>query len=79
MPSVNFSPPALGQITDDSRYNERNGLAVSTLIANTFWNGIGVPANTLGVNGDWYFRVDSGAAGTRLYTKQAGAWVGTAA
>jgi hypothetical protein len=79
MSSVNVNPPTLGMFTDDPRYNERNGLAVVAMIAVSFFNGIGVPSNALGGNGDWYFRQDSGAAGTRAYTKQAGAWVGTAA
>lgn len=28
MSSVNFNPPVQGQITDDPRYNERNGLGL---------------------------------------------------
>lgn len=38
----------------------------------------GVPAVGIGANGDFYFRSD-GVAGTRIYHKEAGAWVATAA
>jgi len=39
--------------------------------------GIGVPSNTMGLNGFYYFRMDTpGTANQRLYVKSAGAWVG---
>lgn len=40
-------------------------------------NGGGVPGAGLGINGDLYIN-NSGGAGTRLYSKIAGAWVATA-
>jgi len=40
--------------------------------------GAGVPAVTLGVDGDFYLRTDGGA-GTAIYQRRAGAWVATAA
>jgi hypothetical protein len=36
-------------------------------------NGVGVPAATIGANGDYYFRID-GAASAHIYFKSAGAW-----
>src|SRR5215469_86199 len=36
-------------------------------------NGTGVPANSIGNNGDYYFRLD-GAASAHIYFKSAGAW-----
>jgi len=40
------------------------------------FSGTGVPASTVGVNGDFYFRVDGGAGGssTHIYFKTSGAW-----
>jgi len=39
--------------------------------------GSGVPSNTNGNNGDFYFRTDTpGTANQRLYNKQAGTWTG---
>lgn len=78
MSSVNFAPPTLGQITDDPRYNERNGLALSATMSMVSWHGFGVPSNTLGGNSDQYWRLDGGA-GTTIYQKRAGAWVATGA
>lgn len=77
MSSVNVNPPTLGQITDDPRYNERNGLAIAVtdpVVIPT----IGVPSNTIGQNGWFALRVDGGA-GTCIYQKRAGAWVATGA
>ncbi|MGH2926640.1 MAG: hypothetical protein ACRDL8_00365, partial [Solirubrobacteraceae bacterium] len=42
------------------------------------WSGNGVPNNTYGANGDFYFRGD-GASGSCIYQKRAGSWVATAA
>jgi len=39
------------------------------------YGGSGVPAAGLGANGDFYFN-SAGAAGTAIYQKRAGAWVG---
>lgn len=40
-------------------------------------SGTGAPAAGLGVNGDYYFRLDTpGTANQRLYVKSAGAWTG---
>jgi hypothetical protein len=39
--------------------------------------GQGVPPNTIGNSGDFYFRMDAPAANNqRIYNKQAGAWTG---
>ena len=40
--------------------------------------GTGVPSNSMGVDGNYYFRYDGGA-GTHIYFKTAGAWAATAA
>lgn len=45
------------------------------LQANGIWQGAGVPSNTFGSNGDMFFRTD-GSAGTTIYQRRAGAWVG---
>jgi len=45
--------------------------------ASTIYSGTGVPSNSIGANGDFYFRTDTpGSANQRLYVKSAGAWVG---
>jgi hypothetical protein len=36
--------------------------------------GVGIPPNSVGDNGDFYFRKD-GAAGAAIYQKRAGVWV----
>jgi len=41
------------------------------------WRGTGVPAASLGANGDTYARSDGGAL-SHLYFKAAGAWTGIA-
>lgn len=41
------------------------------------YSGTGVPSNSAGANGDFYFRTDTpGTANQRLYVKSAGSWVG---
>jgi hypothetical protein len=40
--------------------------------------GTGVPSNSVGANGDFYFRSDGGA-GTCIYQKRIGVWVATGA
>jgi hypothetical protein len=43
----------------------------------TLYSGTGVPSNSYGLDGDFYFRTDTpGTANQRLYVKSAGAWVG---
>jgi hypothetical protein len=45
--------------------------------AATIRSGSGAPSNSLGANGDFYFRIDTpGTANQRLYVKSAGAYVG---
>jgi hypothetical protein len=45
--------------------------------AATIRSGSGVPSNSLGVNGDFYFRTDTpGTANQRLYVRSAGSYVG---
>lgn len=45
----------------------------------TFRSGVGVPANSVGVDGDVYFRYDGGGAGlTHLYYRNSGAYIGIA-
>lgn len=48
------------------------------VISSSFiYSGSGVPANTYGNNGDFYFRSDTpGTTNQRLYVKNAGAWAG---
>jgi hypothetical protein len=41
------------------------------------FSGSGVPASSLGANGDYYFRTDTpSVANQRIYVKSAGAWLG---
>lgn len=48
-----------------------------TVNANMQYYGNGVPASTLGINGDTYTRLDTpGTANQRYYVKAAGAWSG---
>lgn len=55
-----------------------NTANIATLTArNQILNGAGVPGAGLGSNGDLYIN-NTGGAGTRLYSKIAGAWVATA-
>ncbi len=68
-----------GQVTGDPKYDARTGAGGIATASGTFWVGTGVPPNSLGQNGDVYSRTDGGAAGSRIYQKQAGAWVATAA
>lgn len=43
----------------------------------SLYSGNTAPSNSLGQNGDYYFRNDTpGTASQRLYVKSAGAWVG---
>ena len=49
--------------------------AIAHTAASTFRGGTGAPSNGDGSNGDFYFRNDGGA-GTTIYHKRAGAWVG---
>ena len=43
----------------------------------TMRSGSGAPSNTVGANGDYYFRTDTpGTANQRIYVKSAGSWVG---
>ena len=44
----------------------------------TLYSGSGAPNNSMGANGDIYFRSDGGA-GTTMYQRRAGAWVATGA
>ncbi len=45
--------------------------------ASSFLSGSGVPSNSNGANGDFYFRNDTpGTALQRIYAKSAGSWVG---
>lgn len=39
--------------------------------------GSGVPADSMGLDGDFYFRTDGGA-GTAIYQRRTGAWVAVA-
>ena len=80
MSSVNFNPPALGMVTDDPRYNERNGLGIIAAIQANIWMAQSAPPpNTFGTNNDFCFVPSGTEAGhTLLYHKEAGAWVATA-
>lgn len=53
------------------------GTAPGTIIGPLIY-GTGVPANSMGQDGNFYFRVDGGA-GTAIYQRRAGTWVATAA
>jgi len=54
------------------------GTILAALTSGGIYVGTGVPLNTSGNNGSFYFRSDGGA-GTCLYQKRAGVWVATAA
>lgn len=78
-----FSPTKM--LTDDSTLNGyRRGFRIPTGLlyggaAITQFSGNGVPDNTQGTNGDYYFRKDgTAAADTCIYHKESGAWVGIA-
>jgi hypothetical protein len=51
------------------------GASPAQQTATAQWGGTGAPSNSFGANGDFYFRSDGGA-GTSIYMKRAGAWVG---
>lgn len=72
--TVIFTLGDTGQVTmKDKLFPATDGIAtqnVCGLYANT-----GAPNNANGANGDIYFRADGGA-GTTIYQKRAGAWVG---
>jgi len=45
--------------------------------ASALYSGSGVPSNSNGANGDYYFRTDTPAVATqRIYVRSAGVWVG---
>lgn len=50
----------------------------ATQVATGLLAGTGVPTNSVGQNGDFYFRSDGGA-GTAIYQRRGGVWVATAA
>jgi hypothetical protein len=42
---------------------------------NALWGGVGIPSNSLGIDGDWYFRTDTpNILGQELYYKYGGEW-----
>lgn len=47
-----------------------NGILIQ---GSNFFSGIGTPSNSLGNNGDFFFRSDGGA-GTTFFIKLAGTW-----
>jgi len=49
-----------------------NGISVQGTV---YYSGSGVPPNSIGNNGDQYWNT-AGGAGTTLYQKRAGVWVG---
>ncbi len=54
----------------------RPGTAAGATQAGNLFMGSGVPSNSNGNNGDFYFRTDTpGTANQRLYIRSAGAWV----
>lgn len=53
------------------------GAGIQIAGASSIYSGTGVISNSVGSNGDYYFRQDTpGTANQRLYVKSAGAWVG---
>lgn len=46
--------------------------------ASTIRSGNGLPANTMGIDGDYYFRNDGLTGGTHIYFRTAGAYLGIA-
>jgi hypothetical protein len=78
LPSVNANPPTLGQITDDPRYNERNGLGhvLWSPVSANLWMisgdptaGAPNPLLSIGAVGDFAFRKDGAGATSRLYVR----------
>ncbi len=43
--------------------------------SSTLFSGSGIPANSSGNNGDYYFRSDGTTSGTTVYFKASGAWI----
>lgn len=43
----------------------------------SLYSGTGLPDNSVGIDGDFYFRKD-GSTGTHIYAKSAGVWAGIA-
>lgn len=67
-------------LTDAGTLQAKGGIqpgtdAAAFQTACSLYAGTGVPSNANGINGDIYFRSDGGA-GTAIYQKRAGAWVG---
>ncbi len=76
MPTVNANPPTLGQITDDPRYNERNGLGhvLWSPVSANLWMISGDPTaagplQSIGLVGDFAFRKDGAGTTSRLYVR----------
>jgi hypothetical protein len=72
---------ALLDATADATFTTLTAPAVGSVpgrIIGPLLGGTGVPANTMGADGNIYFRFD-GAAGTTIYQRRAGTWVATAA
>jgi hypothetical protein len=54
-------------------------LTNGSVVGPTIWGGSGVPAASLGSNGDTYLRSDTpGTSSQRQYIKSAGSWTATA-
>jgi len=64
-------------ITPVLRMNNTQKGEITLGNSGSLFSGSGVPSNSIGVNGDYYFRTDTPAmALQRIYVKSAGAWVG---
>src|SRR6185369_596911 len=70
---MNFSRAGVGQFQNKLQPGQDTGNPQSTC---GIYAGSGVPNNSTGATGDFYFRGDvPGTAGSRIYIKSAGAWV----
>lgn len=80
---INSVNPVLPVNILGASFPQHNGVPLNnppTLTGGTqtvvsFYAGTGVPNNTNGTNGSFYFRSDGGAL-TTIYHKRSGTWVG---
>ena len=72
----NFPAANLYSLNTNVTFNKlQSQCGIAPNNSSTLYSGTGVPASTLGVNGDFYFRTDTpGTANQRMYIKAAGVW-----
>ena len=73
MPRPNTPPPLLDEVDAFSWKEWFKGLSKEQYYTSGLYRGSGVPNNSLGSNGDYYFRTNGGV-GTHIYFKTGGSW-----